>query len=87
MAIPPAQKFLSGQDLRSQLPRKDLRQNHKQQLYSVNELDLVKTEGTRLFFKTSFKMNRAGEFKYAFRMFPKNEDLPHRQDFCFVRWF
>lgn len=61
--------------------------NHKEQLYSVNELDLVKTEGTRLFFKTSFKMNRAGEFKYAFRMFPKNEDLPHRQDFCFVRWF
>lgn len=61
--------------------------NHKKQLYSVNELDLVKTEGTRLFFKTSFKMNRAGEFKYAFRMFPKNEDLPHRQDFCFVRWF
>jgi len=31
-------------------------------------------------------MNRAGNFRYAFRMFPKNEDLPHRQDFCYVRW-
>ncbi|MBN2765830.1 MAG: alpha-glucan family phosphorylase [Paludibacteraceae bacterium] len=56
-------------------------------LYDVEELKLVKTEGSRLSFSIDYKMNRAGTFKYAFRMFPKNEDLPHRQDFCFVRWF
>ena len=33
-----------------------------------------------------YQLNRAGSFKYGFRMYPKNEDLPHRQDFCFVRW-
>lgn len=29
----------------------------------------------------------AGSFKQAFRMYPKNALLPHRQDFCYVRWF
>lgn len=55
-------------------------------LYEVQELDLVKADGDSLKYALNFQMNRAGSFKYAFRMFPKNEDLPHRQDFCFVRW-
>ena len=61
--------------------------SNKDSLYDVEELKLVKTDGTRLYFSMAYNMNRAGTFKYAFRMFPKNEDLPHRQDFCFVRWF
>lgn len=56
-------------------------------LYDVEEFELVKTEGTKLYYKLDYQLNRAGAFKYAFRMFPKNADLPHRQDFCFVRWF
>ncbi len=55
-------------------------------LYSVEELKLVKTEDSKLFFNIEKQLNMAGTFKYGFRMFPKNEDLPHRQDFCFVRW-
>lgn len=60
--------------------------NNKEMLYDVEELKLVRTEGSLMFFSIDYQMNRAGSFKYAFRMFPKNEDLPHRQDFCFVRW-
>lgn len=60
--------------------------NNKEVLYDVEELQLVRTEGSLMFFNIDYQMNRAGSFKYAFRMFPKNEDLPHRQDFCFVRW-
>lgn len=60
--------------------------NNKETLYDVEELKLVSTEGTKLVFNIDYQMNRAGSFKYAFRMFPKNEDLPHRQDFCYVRW-
>lgn len=55
-------------------------------LYTVKELTLVKTEGTVLHFNLNYQMDLAGSFKYAFRMFPKNEDLPHRQDLCYVRW-
>ncbi|MEA4935489.1 MAG: alpha-glucan family phosphorylase [Paludibacter sp.] len=60
--------------------------NNKEVLYDVEELQLVRTEGPLMFFNIDYQMNRAGSFKYAFRMFPKNEDLPHRQDLCFVRW-
>ncbi len=55
-------------------------------LYDVEELKLVKTEGSKMYFSLDYQLNKAGSFKYGFRMFPKNEDLPHRQDFCYVRW-
>lgn len=63
-----------------------LGKNNVDTLYDVEELKLVKTEGTKLFFSIEYQLNMAGTFKYGFRMFPKNEDLPHRQDFCYVRW-
>ncbi|HLP04415.1 MAG TPA: alpha-glucan family phosphorylase [Paludibacter sp.] len=63
-----------------------LGKNNVDTLYNVEELKLVKTEGSKMFFNIDYQLNMAGSFKYGFRMFPKNEDLPHRQDFCFVRW-
>jgi len=60
--------------------------NNVDVLYNVEELKLVKTDGTMLYFNIEKQLNMAGTFKYGFRMFPKNEDLPHRQDFCYVRW-
>lgn len=55
--------------------------------FESKEFDVVKVEGSRVFFELDYQINRAGSFKYAFRMFPKNADLPHRMDFCYVRWF
>jgi starch phosphorylase len=63
-----------------------LGKNNVDTLYNVEELKLVKTEGSILYFNIDKQLNMAGTFKYGFRMYPKNEDLPHRQDFCFVRW-
>ena len=56
-------------------------------LYDVVELKPVSSEGSAIHFSGDYQMHQAGSFRYAFRMFPKNEDLPHRQDFCYVRWF
>lgn len=55
--------------------------------FESKEFEVVKVEGSRVFFELDYQINRAGAFKYAFRMFPKNADLPHRMDFCYVRWF
>ncbi|MBR1631127.1 MAG: alpha-glucan family phosphorylase, partial [Paludibacteraceae bacterium] len=57
------------------------------QLYRVSEMKLVNTDGTHMTFNLDYQLNYAGAFKYAFRMFPKNDLLAHRQDLCFVRWF
>lgn len=54
---------------------------------SIEELSIVKTEGSLTYYKLDYSLKNAGVFKYAFRMFPKNSDLPHRQDFSYVRWF
>jgi starch phosphorylase len=63
-----------------------LDKNNVDMLYDVEELKLVKNEGSKLFYNLEYQLNNAGSFKFGFRMFPKNEDLPHRQDFCYVRW-
>lgn len=63
-----------------------LGKNNVDTLFDVDELKLVKTEGTKLYFNIEYQLNMAGSFKFGFRMFPKNEDLPHRMDFCYVRW-
>ena len=60
--------------------------NNNSKLSSVDELTLIKTDGTKLTFNINYQLDNAGAYKYGFRMFPKNELLPHRQDFCFVRW-
>ena len=59
----------------------------KQHIYSVEPFEVVKKEGTQYTFEVKHKLENAGSFKVAYRMFPKNADLPHRQDFCYVRWF
>ena len=60
--------------------------DNKFRLHDLEEFKLVKTEGSLLYFSLDYQLNRAGLFQFGFRMFPKNEDLPHRQDFCYVRW-
>lgn len=60
--------------------------NNQNTLESVDELTLVKAEGSKLHFNIHYQLDNAGAYKYSFRMFPKNEQLPHRQDFCYVRW-
>ncbi|MEG1615441.1 MAG: alpha-glucan family phosphorylase [Bacteroidales bacterium] len=56
-------------------------------LYNVEEMKMVKTEGSVTYYELNYTLNNAGIFKYSFRMYPKNPDLPHRQDFAYVRWF
>ncbi|MCD7710595.1 MAG: alpha-glucan family phosphorylase [Porphyromonadaceae bacterium] len=57
------------------------------QPYVTTELNVVKIEGDLVTYALSYYVNKAGVFKYSFRLFPKNPDLPHRQDFAYVRWF
>ncbi|MBP1613887.1 MAG: alpha-glucan phosphorylase [Bacteroidetes bacterium] len=59
----------------------------KEHVYSVEPFDVIKKEGNLYTFQVKHSLSNAGSFKIAFRMYPKNKDLPHRQDFCYVRWF
>lgn len=55
-------------------------------VYSVHEFKMVGSEGNRYTFELTVVPEHAGSFKSCVRMFPKDARLPHRQDFCYVRW-
>ena len=59
----------------------------KEHIYSVEPMEVIKKEGNLYTFQVKHSLSNSGSFKVAYRMFPKNVDLPHRQDFCYVRWF
>ena len=59
----------------------------KEHVYSVTPMEVVKREGDLYTFNAKFSLSNAGDFKVCYRMYPENVDLPHRQDFCYVRWF
>ncbi len=59
----------------------------KDHIYSVEPMNVIKREGNLYTFQCIHRLDNGGSFKVAYRMFPKNIDLPHRQDFCYVRWF
>ena len=59
----------------------------KQHVYSVEPFSVIKKEGNLYTFQVKHSLSNAGTFKVSYRMFPKNPELPHRQDFCYVRWF
>jgi starch phosphorylase len=50
-------------------------------------MEMVKKEGNLHTFKLTHTIDNAGMFRVAYRMFPKHPLLPHRQDFCYVKWF
>ena len=55
-------------------------------VYSIEPLKMVKQEGNNFTFEATLSPQQAGAYKSAVRMYPKNKNLPHRQDFSYVKW-
>ena len=58
----------------------------EERIYSIEPLKMVGREGNNFVFEAKLAPHQAGEYKCAVRMYPKNQNLPHRQDFCYVKW-
>ncbi len=56
-------------------------------IHEVMPMKVVKREGNLYTFELNASLDLAGSYHVAYRMYPKNELLPSRQDFCYVRWF
>lgn len=52
-----------------------------------SELKVVKRDGNIFTYELKSSLKEAGIYRYALRMYPNNAELPHRQDFAYVRWF
>lgn len=58
--------------------------DHK--VYSIHEFKMVGHEGNNYTFESVIEPDEAGSYRSCVRMYPKNKNLPHRQDFCYVKW-
>ncbi len=58
----------------------------EERIFRVREFNVVGHEGNNYTFEVEFEPDVAGAYKGCVRMFPKNANLPHRQDFCYVKW-
>ncbi|MCR4852214.1 MAG: alpha-glucan family phosphorylase [Prevotella sp.] len=59
----------------------------EERIGAIRPFEVVKKEGNLYTFEAKLQSSHAGSFKAAVRMFPKNDKLPHRQDFAYVKWF
>lgn len=60
--------------------------NGEDHIFSKREFEMVGHEGNNYTFEATFEPDVAGAFKSCVRMYPKNENLVHREDFCYVKW-
>ncbi len=64
----------------------DLIENQEVKVKRVHEFELTSVDGSRTTFNLKLIPMEPGAFECGIRIFPKNPFLPHRMDFCLVRW-
>lgn len=77
---------LSSDDLGVEFVISESNLSGKLVVTKVIELKLGKLEGSSAYFNIEFSPSKPGSLNYAFRVFPKNPFLAHRQDCTIVKW-
>ncbi|WP_297242102.1 alpha-glucan family phosphorylase [uncultured Prevotella sp.] len=60
--------------------------NGEEHVYNKHPFKMTGKQGNLYTFEANIEAARAGSFKTGVRMYPKNNNLPHRQDFCYIKW-
>ena len=62
------------------------KEDGEEKFWFTKPFDVVKEEGNVLTYQLNMKLKDAGVFRYGYRLYPKNPNLPHRMDFAYTRW-
>ena len=65
---------------------KPVSSDDERQVYKVYPFKLKGHEGNNYTYEAVIEPEDSGTFRSCVRMYPKNPTLPHRQDFCYVKW-
>ncbi|WP_159521137.1 alpha-glucan family phosphorylase [Sunxiuqinia indica] len=79
-------KGLSPEEIGIEIIMTEGSDNEEPQITECKEFDVEKTENGLTTYKLDLHLSHPGSYNYGIRMFPKNENLPHRQDFSYLRW-
>ncbi len=77
---------LGVEDIGVELVVADLIESNEVQIKRVHEFTMESIEGTRATYKLSIVPVDPGAFDCGIRIYAKHAELPHRMDFCLVRW-
>jgi starch phosphorylase len=61
-------------------------QDGEEKFWYTRQFDVLKQEGNVITYQLHAKLKDSGVFRYGFRLYPVNADLPHRMDFAYTRW-
>ncbi len=61
-------------------------ENGEEKLVRIEPFKAIGQDGNLVTYELKSKMRESGVFRYAFRVYPYNDLLPHRQDFAYVLW-
>ena len=55
--------------------------------YRKAPFEVIARDGDVLTYNCHLPFRENGTFRYAYRAYPWNDKLPHRQDFAYLKWF
>lgn len=61
-------------------------ENGSLEMFDAWEFEPENCDGNICTYRYVVRPDHPGAFNYSFRLFPKNENLPHRQDFKYLKW-
>jgi phosphorylase/glycogen(starch) synthase len=77
---------LWGIDLGVEMVITDIDKFGVEKIIDIKDLTLERTEGQKNYYAIELQPIKPGKFNYGFRVYPKNDKLPHRQDFAYLKW-
>jgi len=79
-------KGLSPEEIGLEMIVTEQGNNDAQKLIERFEFSAGQAEGSVCTYMLNLRLMNPGAYNYGLRIFPKNPELPHRQDFRYVRW-
>lgn len=59
----------------------------RERVAKIVPMEVTQKDGNLYTFSVTASIDVAGSYRLAYRMYPKNADMAHKQEFCYVRWF
>ena len=79
-------KSLSPDDIGLEMVITSNGADEQMELMDILEFEVEESNDGVTVYKLDLHLMDPGSYNYGLRMFPKNEHLPHRQDFKYLRW-
>ncbi|MFT3737498.1 MAG: alpha-glucan family phosphorylase [Breznakibacter sp.] len=79
-------KKLAGTDVGLEMVYTDAADESISKIMGIKEFSATKQEGSKVYYSMKHKLKLPGVFNFGIRMFPKNDNLPYKQDMGLVRW-